>query len=388
MEHVSTDSLSALKSIWAKVEPSKFTTRRVVWTCAFVSAIFACSLAHTRASKLASVFAIETVGARTPPINAAQDVEVPAPPGFTHSGTENLVFSEDGRVLREIEDVFVPGNPESRYIRSITYDASTGTIRHVQNLNSMRFLSATSDGRYVILATWDQQDRGFLVDVETGKTEPIPTSWGFSPGISGDGRLVGAFSIDDSDAENIREIVRLYDWRAKRLVAKQTSGTQGAGGIDGGGVTEDGKIEFSNNRSGMHVIDPKTGKVIVGFGPAAVRSPDGKWVIDMPYYGLVNPPEKGPIDIDIRNGTGRKVDTLLRLSVDDADKLWMGRNAFCGTAGRFIVANEHTLSIYEIPSGKRVAGFAVEGTPVFACNAAGTRIAIRSGERLKFQDLK
>jgi hypothetical protein len=386
MAHVDAHSRSAIKDSMAKVNPSKLSMRRVVWTCA-LAAVIAWSSGDARTSKLGTVFENTTVDARTLPSNAVQDVEVPVPPGFTHSVTENLAFSKDGRILREIEGVVAPGQPENGYMRAITYDAATGTIRHVLNLHSSRVLSATSDGRYVIIATWDQQDRGFLVDVETGKTELIPPSWGAFPGISGDGRLVGAFSVDDSDPYNFHEVVRLYDWRTKRLVAKQSSGNQGAGGIDGGGVTEDGKIEFSNNRSGTNVIDPKTGKDIVGFGATSVRSADGKWVIDIPYYGIADPPEEGPIDIGIRNGTGGKVGTLLQLTVEKADEVWRGHNGFCGTAGRFLIEDGHTLLIYKVPSGKRVASFVVEG-PIFACNSAGTRIAFRSGERITFHDLK
>jgi hypothetical protein len=317
---------------------------------------------------------------------AAQDVNVPVPPGFTHSGTDNLAFSKDGRALREIENVGAPDQPTSGYMRAITYDAATGTVRRVLNLHSTRFLSATSDGRYVIIASWNQQDRGFWVDTEAGKTEPIPPSWGTFPGISGDGRLIGAFSIDDSAPADHFEVVSLYDWHTKRLVAKQSSGAQGAGGIDGGGVTEDGKIEFVNNRSGETIVDPKKGTDIVGFGPSSVRSPDGKWIIDIPYFGEVDPPDEGPIDIGIRNGTGGQVGTLLKTMDVNAWQQW--HYGFCGVVDRFVVEDGHTLSVYELPSGKRVASFPVDGTWMFACNPAGKRLAIRTADRLTFHDFQ
>ena len=51
--------------------------------------------------------------------------------------------------------------------------------------------------------------------------------------------------------------VTVYDWATKTLVAKQASENISAGGIDGGGVTVDGAIEFVNNRVGRKDCRPQ-----------------------------------------------------------------------------------------------------------------------------------
>ena len=76
--------------------------------------------------------------------------------------------------------------------------------------------------------------------------------------------------------------VSVYDWRTKTAVATRSSQYVSAGGIMGGGVTEDGEVEFSGNRVGSTIVDLKTGRVMAQFGPSAVRSPDGKWRSSFP----------------------------------------------------------------------------------------------------------
>jgi hypothetical protein len=328
---------------------------------------------------------------------SAQEVSAAALPGTADVYGEILAFSKDGRRLREIQRAS-PSNFWS--VRAVTYDSTTGSISHLLNLEpDTCFYSATSDGRTAIISVnRDREDaRPFLVDMETGQTQDIPLSWfdaddhNLYAAISGDGRLVSVYSqFGPADGPLV---VTLYDWRKKKLVVKRSTGTP-AGGISSGGVTEDGKIEFLNNRVGGEVVDPKTGRLLVRVGPNSNRSPDGAWDVEFPHPLL----EDAPQDVTIANRGGEVVGKLDLQITDDKENWAWGRGAFCGTLGKFIASTKDSVQAFEIPSGKRIASFAIETwraknptdatvTPV-ACSATGKRVAIRSGERLTLHDLK
>jgi hypothetical protein len=335
----------------------------------------------------------------------AQDVSVATSPEMSGPGvgTVNLAFSNDGRLLRKIQSVNPPAAGAVWSVRAITYDATTGAIKHVLNLGPHTSLfDATSDGRTAIISV----DRGredarahlLLVDMETGHTQDIPAQWFDADDndpyaqISGDGRIVSAYSESDSDHGLV---VTLYDWQTKKFITKQSEGYP-AGGSSSGGVTEDGKIEFSNNRSGRDVVDPTTGRVLVKVQPNSNRSPDGAWVVDFPNTLY----RDAPAEVVIKNGTSGEVAGKLELQIADDEQLeaW-ARSAFCGTSGKFIVATNDTVQVFAIPSGKKLADFprktwqdadAVKTDPTVAvaCSADGRRVAIRSGTRLTLHDLK
>lgn len=214
----------------------------------------------------------------SPPLaTSAQEVGIATSPDTSAARTAKLAFSKNGRLLHEIRSVSATSSDDFEHVRAITYDAATGATIHSLNLGPHTdFLSATSDGQTAIISV-DRNREGvrahlLLVDVETGKTQDLPSKWfdanDQSPyaQISGDGRLVSTYM--ESGANDSPMIVNVYDWRTKKLVARQTSGYISAGGAFAGGVTEDGKIEFSNNRVGSEIVDPKTGRVIARFGPS------------------------------------------------------------------------------------------------------------------------
>jgi hypothetical protein len=320
-------------------------------------------------------------------------------------GTTNLVFSPDGLRLREAQWMRAATAGCFDWVRAITYDVKTGSIRHVSNFQPDAFLfSITPDGRSAIISVdRDRKDARahlLLADMDTGITQDIPAKW-FAPDdnnpfaqISGDGRTVSAYT--ESDSENGR-VVTLYDWATKLPIAKQSEG-HSAGGFDGGGVTADGKIEFSNNRTGGDVVDPKTGRLLVTVAPNSYRSPDGAWVVEFPntLYGDT------PREVVIKNGNSGEVAGKLELSISDDSELerWAwARGAFCGTSGRFVAATNNTVQAFAIPSGKRIADFpkpawqdalAQDSGPVEAvgCTFDGKRVAVRSGTRLTLHDLK
>jgi hypothetical protein len=334
---------------------------------------------------------------------AAQDVSIPALPGTADLYHENLAFSKDGRFLREITPISsVTGTQQLWHARAITYVAATGKVRHVWNLQPDTWcLSATTDGRTAVISLDRDRPEGhardFLFDTETGRTKEIPSSWfaadDNSPyaALSGDGRLVSAFS--DWGPDNGALVVSVYNWRTKRLVAKQAKGYP-AGGSSWGGVTVDGKIEFLSSRGRGEVVDPKRGRLLVSAGPSSPRSPDGAWVVEFPNLWFGDPPR----EIIITNGSSGEAVGKLDLHITDDEQNWAWRGAFCGTSGRFIAATNDTVQAFEIPSGKKIADFPVatwqdveamktNPTVTVACSFNGKRVAIRSGVRLTLHDL-
>lgn len=346
------------------------------------------------------VVAFVAVLVSTPRGIAAQDVTFAAAPS-TNAGTVNLAFSKDGRFLREVLSINAVGTEKFSHVRAITYVAATGDIRHVRNLQpDTFFFSATPDGQVAIISA-DRDRRAaqlFLFDTETGRTQDIPASWfdadDWNPyaQISADGRLVSAYG--ESDAKGGR-VVTLYDWRTKKAVAERSEGYP-AGGIDWGGVTNDGKIEFLNNRGGGDIVDPKTGRLLVSVGPNSLRSRAGEWVVEFPNSMI---DEQFP-EIKIKNGRSGGVVGKLNVQItDDNKEKWAwGRGAFCGTSGRFIATNNDTVQAFELPSGKKIAEFpkptwqdpdAVKTNPgvTVACSFDAKHVAIRSGARLTLHDL-
>jgi hypothetical protein len=338
------------------------------------------------------------------PEYAAQDVSVATSPETSGARTANLAFSNDGRLLREIQLVNPSAASPVLSVRAITYDATTGSIRHVLNLGpDTSLFSATPDGRTAIISAGrsreDARAHLLLVDMETGQTQDIPSQWFDADDndpyaeISADGRIVSAYT--ESDPEH-GLIVTLYDWQTKKFVAKQSWGYP-AGGITSGGVTADGKIEFWNNRTGGAVVDPKTGRVLVEIEPNSHRSPDGAWVVEFPntIYGDV------PKEVIIKNGRSEEVVGKLELQIADDEQLesWSwARGAFCGTSGKFVAAANNTVQVFAMPSGKKVADFPVaawqdadptktDPISIVGCSFNGKRVAIRSGTRLTLHDL-
>jgi hypothetical protein len=190
-------------------------------------------------------------------------------------------------------------------VRAITYDATTGSILHLLNLGcDTSFLSATSDGQTAVTAVnrfrRNARIHLLLVDMESGQTQDIPSQWfdadddGPYAEISADGRLVSAYT--ESDPQTGRVVV-LYEWRTKKLVAKQSE-VYPAGGISAGGVTADRNIEFWSNRSGGNVVDPKTDRVLVTITPNSHRSPNGRWVVEYPNTVA----DDAPRQVVIKNG--------------------------------------------------------------------------------------
>ena len=320
--------------------------------------------------------------------------------------TVNIAFSRDGRALRELQRVDSSGKDTFSGVRAITYVTATGTIRRVQNLaaNTM-FFSATTDGRNAIVSVQtgpaEDQQHPFLVDTETGKMEGIPQGWlnsGPYPfvAISGDGRLISIYSESRSEEEPL--LVSVYSWRTKRLFARQTSGYIAASGMFGGLVTEDGMIEFWNNRFGGEILDPKTGRLLVRVGAHSYRSVDGAWIVELPNPILDNEPREAII----RSGRSGQTIGKLDLHIPDGEQgaRWdWARGAFCGRRGMFVTGTYDTVQAFEIPSGKKIADFPVHAwrdpsvakgdhTVVVACSSDGKRVAIRSGNRLTLHNLR
>ena len=338
----------------------------------------------------------------TAPSIAAQDVTFAALPGKPDTFRDYLSFSKDGRLLREVVPIS-SGTEEIRHVRAITYVAATGKVRRVWDLQpNTEFFSGTTDGRTLVICVDrflpEAHAHLFLFDMETARTQDIPSSWfdaderdSYSK-ISGDGRLVSAYT--ESGAGDGPIIVSVYDWRTKRLVAKQATGYP-AGGISSGGVTVDGKIQFSNNRTGGDVVDPKTGRSLVIAGPNSPRSPDGAWVVEFPISWIGQPPR----EVIIKNGNSGKVVGNLDVQINDDDAKWdWARSAFCGTSGKFIAATTDSVQAFEIPSGKKIAEFPTTSwldpdaaktnpTVTVACSNDAKRVAIRSGARLTLHNL-
>jgi hypothetical protein len=235
------------------------------------------------------------------------------------------------------------------------------------------------------------------VDADTGESERIPAEWFDaddkwpSAEISGDGSLVSAYS--ESGPQESPMVVTLYDWKTKKQVAKQMHGFP-AGGAAGGGVTEDGKIEFTYDRSGSDIVDPSTGRALLSAPIDSVRSPDGAWNVDFPATTYTDPGN----EITIRHGDdGRAAGKLdIPVTEEQAGVPWPG--AFCGNTGKFVTAIGDTVYVFRIPSGRKIETFAAESwrdpsaqdfpMTSLACSIDGKRLAIGSGARLTVRNLK
>ena len=342
--------------------------------------------------------ALATALVDNPSTCAAQAVTAATVPGILDTLHEALAFTDDGRFLREIGTVGTDGTQQNGHVRAITYVAATGAVRHVWNLpaDTWTYSTTTDGGIAVVSADRDRQGGHahlLLFNVETGRTQGIPEKWfdadENSPyaQISGDGKLVSIYSESNDGMQ-----VSVYQWRGRKLVAKQTSGFF-AGGFMWGGVTADGKIEFSNNRSGSYVVDPKTGRAIVSYGPHGARSSDGRWIVDFPNPGYADDTTDAHIRDGISGQTIANVD--LQMTVDEVNSWWTG--AFCGATGRFVASGADKVFVFEIPSGKKVAAIPVDtwkdprvtekDVARVACSPNGKRIAIRSVSRLTIHNL-
>lgn len=334
---------------------------------------------------------------------SAQDVTIAAVPDAGDVFRDSLAFSKDGSVLREVRSLKPRSDGANFRVQVASYDASTGKLRRSFLLQLDTFnLSATTDGRtLVISADRDREDvpaRLFLFDTETGRTQDIPSKWfdadDHNPyaAISGDGRLVSAYGASGlGDGPPLA--VRVYDWATKKLIAKQMTGYP-AGGFFWGGVTEDGQIAFTSNRTGSDILDPRTGRILGQFGAYSVRSSDGAWSVEFPNLLFGDAPK----DVLIKNGmNGTVVGKLdLQMTDDEFTSGWTG--AFCGESGRFIAVAVDAVAAYEIPSGKQIQVFPPnswrdlekngERAAAVACSSDGKRVAIRSGGRLALHDLK
>jgi hypothetical protein len=334
------------------------------------------------------------------PNGAAQDLSEAADAENRDAYTVNLAFSKDGLTLREMR--MVGGQFWS--LRAISRDVSTGKIRHVFDLGpDTEYFSATTDGRIAVISEnrnrAEELVRIFLLDAETGRTRDIPSNW-FDPEdhlpdatISGGGRFVSIYS-NSGPADASRE-VSVYNWRTKKLVARQAAGFS-AGGFDGGGLTEDGKIAFWNNRTGTQIVDSKTGLSLVAYGPNSIRSPDGAWVVEL--AGYLHGYER--LDTNVINGSNGRSLGKLDLKIRNQPAVsWSG--TFCGTSGRIIAWDPDSVLAFDLPSRRQIASFPLEkwrdknlsassSLPPMAvgCNWSGKRVVIRSGARLTLQDLK
>jgi hypothetical protein len=326
---------------------------------------------------------------------AAQEVDVEPLQGVSLY-KDALFFSKDGQWLREFQLRSLEGERHYR-VRVVTYDARTGAVVHVVDLEKDSwFLSATTDARVALISFNGgvETARAYVVrlDVETGRQEEIPAQWfggdhrpdGPYATISGDGRLIGAYS-ETGPPERPR-VVTLYDWQTKKKIAQQSTGFPG-GGFSWGDVTVDGKILFHSNRSGGKVVDPKTGHKLTFVNPQTYRSPDGAWDVDFPnpmfdeeQAATITDGMTGIVVDELEGSRGTYTYTLVRP--------WE-EGAFCGTSGRFVAARAGTVEVFEIPSGKRIAAFPhVDAAASVACSADGKRVGIRSVARLTIHRLQ
>jgi hypothetical protein len=319
--------------------------------------------------------------------------------------TETLVFSKDGRILRELRKVKPPRGGWG--VRIISRDTSTGKIRHVFDLGpDAELFSGTTDARIVVIVEnrnrTEEPVRLFLFDTETGRVQDIPSKW-FDPedhlpdaSISGNGRFVSIYSL--SDSADAPRVVSVYNWRTKKLAAQQATG-HSAGGFDGGGVTVDGKIEFTNNRNGTQIIEPRTGRSILAYGPNAVRSPDGLWVVEL--AGYLHGRER--LETVVMNGLNGRILGKLDLNLSEVlNNSWSG--VFCGTSGRFIAWNgwnPDSVLAFDLHSRKQIASIPSETwqdknltansdwpSMSAGCSWEGKRVVVRSGARLTMHNLE
>jgi hypothetical protein len=334
---------------------------------------------------------------------SAQHVSMAAVPSAGDVYGDSLTFSKDGRVLREVRSLKPRSNGANFRVQVASYDVATGKVRHMFLLQLDTFcLSGTTDGRtLVISADRDREDapaRLFLFDTETGQTQDIPSKWfdadDHNPyaAISGDGRFVSAYGASGlSDGPPLA--VRVYDWPTKKLIAEQVS-AEPAGGFFWGGVTQDGKIAFTSNRTGSVILDMRTGRTLGEFGANSVRSPDGAWSVEFPNLLFGDTPKEAVIKNGINGEVVGKLD--LQMTDDEFTSEWGG--AFCGESERFVAVAVDAVRAYELPSGRQIAVFPPDswrdpeakgdwGASV-ACSSDGKRVAIRSGGRLALHDLK
>jgi hypothetical protein len=325
---------------------------------------------------------------------AAQNVTFPPVPLDPYNA--KLAFTTDERTLHII-------GHKDQHVRAITYNAATGAILHTVNLPpGTQVVSITSDGRTAIVATSISADhmRFSVLDTESGETEDIPATW-YDPNdeaeaaISGDGRLISIYSESGTDEKPL--VVSVYAWPARTLIARQTSEYTNAGGGFGGGITVDGKaVEFISSRSGSTLVELKTGRPMASFGPDSVRSPDGRWVVELPSQSL--DADSSPPQILISNGADGKTHGKIDARIAEDEENGQLTGAFCGVTGRFILAGGHRLEAYAIPSGKLLATFPLNtwrdpnagdpGSISVACSSTGKRVAVLSGTRLTLHDLK
>jgi len=335
------------------------------------------------------------------PRSAAQELSELGDAEARGGHTVSLAFSKNGRTLRELR--MVRGAGWYGHTRAVNRDTKTGKISKVFDLEpNTAFFSRTSDGHIVVISEnrgqQDQPVRLFLFDTDTGSAQEIPADW-FDSGdhnpiamISGNGRLVSAFA--QSGPADAPLVVSVYDWRTKKRIARQMRGLH-AGGFEDGGITEDGRIEFSNNRSGTDIVDPKTGRRLVSFEPNAARSADGKWIVELPGY-LHGYEREDSVILD--GADGKKLGALEGLTLPEMADSWTG--VFCGTTGKLVVWKADAVLAFQVPSGKRIATISSETwqdknpqedsgfRPVsVACSWNGKRIAIRSGARLTLREL-
>lgn len=325
--------------------------------------------------------------------------EISSTTAGTYDSTAKLAFSKDGQILREFREVSSEDADQFRRVHAITYVLSKGEVSQVWKLQPYtRFCSATSDGRkaiiYVDTPHPDASGHVLLLDTETGRTQDVPNEWFDNDphpdaAISGDGRFVSAYSEAGPERPMV---VRIYEWQTKKLVATQMSELISAGGIFGGGVTEDGKIEFWNNRTGSKIVEPKTGQTLLKFGPNAVRSPDRKWIVELAGYlhGYERP------DSTVIDGMGGKPLGNLDLKIGNQPAVsWSG--VFCGTSDRMIAWDHDSVLVFDLSSRKQITSIPVEAwrdrnvadpNMSVGCSWNGKRFAIRSGGRLTLHDLK
>ncbi len=304
----------------------------------------------------------------------------------------NLAFGGDGKNLYAIGKS-----------RAIAYAADTGAVASAINLPpDIKVLSITSDGGNALINAGVSGDhaRLFMFDTHTGRQQEIPSSWYVAgpdafAAISGDGRLVSIYDVSGSVSTTPPMIVRVYDWPEKTLVVEKLSEIFSDHGMNTGGVTADGAIEFINDRAGRKIFNLKTGYMIGQFSYNSVRSLDGKWAVEFPNLSL---DESAPKDVLLKEGATGKTRSKLDAGLEDYEADGSITGAFCGTTGRFILGRGKAVEVYAIPSGRLLASFPTASwrganadetdRVTVACSPTGTRVAVLSGARLTFHDLK
>jgi hypothetical protein len=98
----------------------------------------------------------------------------------------------------------------------------------------------------------------------------------------------------------------------------------------------------------------------------------------------------------IKDGADGKTIGKLDFKVPADDTYGVGlTGAFCGITGRFVLSSGHEVTVYALPSGKRLVTLPASswqdplgGLSTVACSPTGTRVAILSGSRLTVHALK